>query len=188
MPLNLEYDLPKFYLNPFGVLESWIRGRKYLLDGPLFIREVEVKYPLPIYPSEIYAVVIHADEKKIEEDCKNRLEEIKPGSDWEKELKEHYKYYAEDAKNFIARLRKRYKILPEVPVTEFRKMAREVTRKVFEYYEEHRIRSIEDFDIIEEMSRRLHKAIAYAYKLDYDRIVEDTRSYVEVKLKQGWRD
>jgi len=189
-PLN-RHDLPKFYLNPYGQYRLY--RPNCIIDSPTFIHEVEVKYPRKLFQKDILWVVIHRSEKDIKQDFEKRAKELKKEMEkggmtavYSKEILMDYEIYYESAKEFIQYLRKRFKVIPKVPITPFRTLVRKIAPTVYETY--HKIvltkNTMERYKIIEELARPLHLAIAEAYGIDYEKVKEETVRHIKIMRRR----
>lgn len=193
-PLEPSIDLPKFYLNPFGQLVS----RGYMLDSPTFIRECEVKYPGTLYTRNCTGVVIHIGHKKIDEDLERARERwAKPSPETPPEFRERYareltersEWYANEAHRVISYVEQHFRILPEVPVTDFRLMAQRVTPRIYDCKYSPSMKADEVswrvwFDSLVEVSGPYHEAVARAYNLSYPSITDFAWQHIEFMLRK----
>jgi hypothetical protein len=180
-PLDSENDLPKFYLNPLGQLPQ----KKYILDSPVFIREVEVKYPRKLPLAQVSWAVLHIDENAINTELQKAIEQSK-GSMWEQELTSDYTYRADIAKDFLSWIRANFKVILAVPQSEFRRSAIQLAQQVYDLYKtlsikhyKHEITLSELVQQIEIVTRPLHESIAKVYGLDYATISKTTFQHIQ---------
>lgn len=190
-PLEPETDLPKFYLNPFGQYT----GHRYMLDSPTFIRECEVKYPDILYTKNCIGVVIHIGHKEIDRDLERAKERwAKPSpetpeerrAEFARSLTEKSKWYAKYAHEIVSYIEQHFRVLPEMPITNFRLMVRRVTPQVLDYRTGPTYPTISKdllqwrkwFDGLVKISEPYHRAVAKAYGLSYKSITEFTWEHI----------
>jgi hypothetical protein len=193
-PLELDRDLPKFYLNFLGQAKFYLnflgqelKGR-YMLDSPAFIREVEVKYPYKLPLDKALWAVLHVDEQQIKRDLSKQLEFYeKHGLE---SLISRTKGYAEIALDFIQNVRNEFTVIPTIPETSFRKAAIPLVQQVYDLYKtlgikhfQREVTYLEMFDQLEHAARPFHKRIAQIYQLDYDIITQEVLDQLS-KIKE----
>lgn len=198
LPIDLPIDLPKFYLNPYGQYKVYVGHKEIILDSSSFIHEVEVKYPKTINTSNILAMIIHVNKENLERDFekKKKLWEQEKYENWQEGWKEslieHDRMYFLIAKEIIDYIEGHFIVLDDIPITPFRETARKIVAEVQKVKEKERIkdfdeylkipiaeRAMKEFRQIEEISRELHKLIAYTYRINYDKVVLKTEEHLK---------